>query len=172
MVEDFVKQIGADKVINTIGAHRVDSAHVVVYGAVILAATLYLVARQIRKTGPKASLSLRPRSPDPEKPTDVTTYAANRMKPTERPPGSKSHHCASSATDLTNSQPGSRAISSDPKLHHTQTGLPQITNLAHTVLSATGPSTTSIWASAAWIGTNGSKSTTITFASTKTSPAA
>jgi hypothetical protein len=33
---------------------------------------------------------MRSRSPDPEKPTDITTYAAKRMKPTERPPGSKS----------------------------------------------------------------------------------
>lgn len=89
MIEDFGKRMGTDKIINAIGTHRVDSAHVIVYGAVILAATLYLVGRQIRKDGPKASLSLRPRSPDPEKPTDVTTYAAKRMKPTERPPGSK-----------------------------------------------------------------------------------
>jgi hypothetical protein len=88
-VEDFGKRIGADKIINVFGIEHVDSAHVIVYGAVILTATLYLVGRQIRKSGAKASLSIRSRSPDPEKPTDITTYAANRMKPTERLPGSK-----------------------------------------------------------------------------------
>jgi hypothetical protein len=88
-VEDFGKRMGTDKIINAIGLDHVDGTHVIVYGAVILAATLYLVGRQIRKSGAKVSFSIRPRSPDPEKPTDVTTYAAKRMKPTERPPGSK-----------------------------------------------------------------------------------
>ena len=31
----------------------------------------------------------RPRSPDPEKPTDVNTFAAKRMKDSERKPGSR-----------------------------------------------------------------------------------
>lgn len=35
-------------------------------------------------------LKSRPRSPDPEKPTDVNTFAATRMKATDRPPGSSS----------------------------------------------------------------------------------
>jgi hypothetical protein len=89
-VEELGKRIGTDKIINAIGIENVDGAHLIVYGAVFLAATLYLVGRQIRKSGARASLSIRSRSPDPEKPTDVTTYAARRMKPTERPPGSKS----------------------------------------------------------------------------------
>lgn len=89
-IEDFGRRIGTDKVVNAMGIPHVDSAHVVLYGAVVLAATLYLIGRQIRRNAPKATLSSRSRSPDPEKPTDVTTYAAKRMKPTERPPGSKS----------------------------------------------------------------------------------
>ena len=32
----------------------------------------------------------RPRSPDPEKPTDVNTFAEKRMKDSERKPGSRS----------------------------------------------------------------------------------
>jgi hypothetical protein len=89
-IDDFGKKIGTDRVVNAMGIQHVDSAHVLLYGAVILVATLYLIGRQIRKNAPKATLSTRPRSPDPEKPTDVTTYAAKHMKPTERPPGSKS----------------------------------------------------------------------------------
>jgi hypothetical protein len=88
-IEDFGRKIGTDRVANAMSIQHVDSAHVLLYGAVILTATLYLIGRQIRKNAPKATLSSRPRSPDPEKPTDVTTYAAKRMKPTERPPGSK-----------------------------------------------------------------------------------
>jgi hypothetical protein len=88
-IEDFGRKIGTDRIVNAMGIRHIDSAHVVVYGAVVLAATLYLVGRQIRKSVPKATLSSRSRSPDPEKPTDITTYAAKRMKPTERPPGSK-----------------------------------------------------------------------------------
>jgi hypothetical protein len=88
-VEDFSKRIGTDKIIDAIGIDHVESLHLIVYGVVVLAATLYIVGRQIRKSGAKASLSTRSRSPDPEKPTDITTYAAKRMKPTERPPGSK-----------------------------------------------------------------------------------
>lgn len=90
IVEDFGKKLGTDRVVNVMGIQHVDGAHIIVYGAVILAAALYLVGRQIRRSVPKATLSLRSRSPDPEKPTDITTYAAKRMKPTERPPGSKS----------------------------------------------------------------------------------
>ena len=89
-IDDFGKKIGTDRVVNAMGIQHVDSAHVLLYGAVILVAALYLIGRQIRKKAPKATLSTRPRSPDPEKPTDVTTYAAKHMKPTERPPGSKS----------------------------------------------------------------------------------
>lgn len=32
---------------------------------------------------------MRPRSPDPEKSTDVDTFAEKRLKPTDRPPGSE-----------------------------------------------------------------------------------
>jgi hypothetical protein len=73
-----------------LGIH-VDNPHLIIYGALIVTAALYLAGRQIRKRIPDAPFSLRPQTPDPEKkPVDVTTFAANRMKPTERPPGSKS----------------------------------------------------------------------------------
>jgi hypothetical protein len=99
-IEGFGKKIGTDRVVKAMGFQHVDSGHVVLYGAVILAATLYLIGRQIRKNAQRATLLFRSRSPDPEKPTDLTTYAAKRMKPTERPPGSKStppmsHHSPS-----------------------------------------------------------------------------
>jgi hypothetical protein len=42
-----------------------------------------------RSRRPKTWLKSRPRSPDPEKPTDVNTFADKKMKPTERPPGSE-----------------------------------------------------------------------------------
>lgn len=125
-IEDFGKRIGTDRVVNAMDIQHVDSAHVLLYGAVIVAATLYLVGRQIRKNALKATLSIRSRSPDPEKPTDVTTYAAKRMKPTERPPGSKSNppsFCTAIHSNQTN-QPGNQAPSSAQQLHHTQTGLP------------------------------------------------
>lgn len=89
-VEAFGRKMGTDKLVDAIGVEHIDSAHLVLYGVVILTAALFLVGRQIRKNGPKATLSLRPRSPDPEKPTDLNTYTAKRMKPTERPPGSES----------------------------------------------------------------------------------
>lgn len=89
-IEDLGKKIGTDKIVNAFGIQHVDSAHILIYGAVILAATLYLIARHIRKHASKATPSSRSRSPDPEKPTDITAYAAKRMKPSERPPGSKS----------------------------------------------------------------------------------
>ena len=65
--------------------------HLMIYGALTVTAALYLVGRQIRKKPPSAALIFRSRSPDPEKPVDVTTFATKRMKPTERPPGSKSN---------------------------------------------------------------------------------
>lgn len=87
--EALGKKLGTDKVIKAIGVKHVDSAHVVIYGAIVLSAILYIVARQIRKKVPKASLSSRPRSPDPEKTTDDATTRETRTKPTERPPGSE-----------------------------------------------------------------------------------
>lgn len=42
----------------------------------------------VRKLSPRSKL-FRPRSPDPEKSTDITTYGEKRMKPTDRVPGSK-----------------------------------------------------------------------------------
>ena len=89
-IEGFGKRVGTDKVVNAMGIQQVDSNHVILYGAVILAATVYLIGRQIRKNASKATLSSRSRSPDPEKPADVATYVSKRMKPAERPPGSKS----------------------------------------------------------------------------------
>ena len=80
-----------ENVIDVLRSKHVDNPHLIIYGALIIMAVLYLAGRQIRKRIPDAPFSLRPRTPDPEKkPVDVTMFAANRMKPTERPPGSKS----------------------------------------------------------------------------------
>lgn len=89
-IEAFGKRMGVNKLVDAIGIEHIDSAHLLLYSAVILTATIFLIGRQIRKNGPKATLLLRSRSADPEKPTDLNTYTAKRMKPTERPPGSES----------------------------------------------------------------------------------
>lgn len=87
-LDDVWKKTNINNLTESISIQHMDVTHLLMYGAFILAATLYLVGRHMKNVS-KATLSLRPRSPDPEKPTDVTTYATKRMKPTERPPGSK-----------------------------------------------------------------------------------
>ena len=83
------RRMKIESVINTLRLNHVDNPHLIIYGALIVTAALYLAGRHIRKN---ASLSIRPRTPDPEKkPVDVSTFAAKRMNPTERPPGSKSN---------------------------------------------------------------------------------
>ena len=59
--------------------------------ALLALAAIALLVRYVKdkQAQPKAWLKGRPRSPDPEKPTDVNTFAEKRMKPTERPPGSE-----------------------------------------------------------------------------------
>lgn len=61
-----------------------------VYALLVLAVIILLVRAAIARKNASGSILLRPRSPDPEKPTDVTTYAEKRMKPAERPPGGTS----------------------------------------------------------------------------------
>ena len=51
--------------------------------AAVLLGIKYLQDQTKRK-----QTSTRSRSPDPEKPTDIATYASKRLKPTEREPGS------------------------------------------------------------------------------------
>ena len=65
---------------------RID-ARLAIYGLFVLAAICYLATKHIRRHGAKSYLTLRPRSPDPEKPSDITNFAEKRMKPTEREPG-------------------------------------------------------------------------------------
>jgi hypothetical protein len=84
----FSRKMKTESMIDALRQEGVDNPHLIVYGALIVTAALYLVGRHIRKNVSNASLSLRPRSPDPEK--KPTTFAAKRMNPTERPPGSKS----------------------------------------------------------------------------------
>lgn len=55
---------------------------------VLFIATCVLLVRYTGARQKQAWKGGRPRSPDPEKPTDLTTFAEKRMKPTERPPGS------------------------------------------------------------------------------------
>ena len=87
MLDDVWKKTGLDKLNEAINIQHVNGSHLLCYGVFVLVAALYIVGRHMKNVS-KSTLSLRSRSPDPEKPTDVTTYAAKRMKPTERPPGS------------------------------------------------------------------------------------
>jgi hypothetical protein len=89
-IDAFSKRVKTESLIDDLRSKGTDNAHLIIYGALIVTATLYLVGRHIRKRIPSAAFAIRTRSPDPEKPIDVTTFTANRMKPTERPPGSKS----------------------------------------------------------------------------------
>ncbi|EMC95656.1 hypothetical protein BAUCODRAFT_148543 [Baudoinia panamericana UAMH 10762] len=56
---------------------------------ILLALAVALLLRNYlsKQTRPKTWLQSTRRSPDPEKPTDVNTFAEKRMKPTEREPG-------------------------------------------------------------------------------------
>lgn len=72
------------------GVKHIDTARLTIYGVLILTVALFFIGRKIQKDMSKTTLSLRSRSPDPGKSTDVKTYVAQRMKPTERPPGSES----------------------------------------------------------------------------------
>jgi hypothetical protein len=85
------RRMKTESMVDALRPKHVDNPHLIIYGALIVTAALYLIGRHIHKNVSNASLLLRPRSPDPEKkPIDVTTFAAKRMNPTERPPGSKS----------------------------------------------------------------------------------
>lgn len=70
--------------------HQLGGSRIAIYGIFALAAILFLAGRRIYSHGTKSYLALRPRSPDPEKPSDVANFAEKRMKPTDREPGSKS----------------------------------------------------------------------------------
>ncbi|KAK4574100.1 hypothetical protein LTR86_001861 [Recurvomyces mirabilis] len=50
-------------------------------------AAILLAVKYIQDHTKRTQNSAHRRSPDPEKPTDVTTYATKRLKPTEREPG-------------------------------------------------------------------------------------
>ncbi|KAK3672177.1 hypothetical protein LTR78_007930 [Recurvomyces mirabilis] len=50
-------------------------------------AAILLAVKYIQDHTKRTQNPTRRRSPDPEKPTDVTTYATKRLKPTEREPG-------------------------------------------------------------------------------------
>ncbi|KAK4498298.1 hypothetical protein PRZ48_010956 [Zasmidium cellare] len=65
---------------------RITPLHV--YFLLLATGVVYLAAKWLlRQQTTKSWLNIRPRSPDPEKPTDVTSFAEKRMKPTSRPPG-------------------------------------------------------------------------------------
>lgn len=88
-VKDLGKMMGADRIVNVVDSQHVDPARLIIYGSVVLITIVYLATRQLRNKITSVTLTSRPRSPDPEKPTDVADYAASRMKPAERPPGSQ-----------------------------------------------------------------------------------
>jgi hypothetical protein len=93
----YIEQINAlsrrmnnQTMIDALHLEHLENPHLIIYGALLVTAVLYLAGRHIRKSTTNAPFSLRPRTPDPEKKAvDVTTFAAKRMNPTERPPGSK-----------------------------------------------------------------------------------
>lgn len=80
------RDLDAKAWIGRIDLGRID-AKLVIYGFFALVAICYLATKKIRRHGTKSYLTLRPRSPDPEKPSDITSFAERRMKPTEREPG-------------------------------------------------------------------------------------
>lgn len=76
-------------VVGSAGLESLLTVKAVPYALLALAAVTLLV-KYFRETErrPGAWLRSRSRSLDPEKPTDVTTFAEKRMKPTDRAPGS------------------------------------------------------------------------------------
>ena len=79
-----------------------DNVKVLAYAVLAIAGFTYLVYTLLsRRKHTKSYLKLRPRSPDPEKPTDVTSFAEKRMKPAERPPGSEYSNVVTSWRKLT-----------------------------------------------------------------------
>lgn len=110
---------------------------------------LATVALAIKHFKDKQQRSIRSRSPDPEKPTDVNTFAEKRMKPTERPPGGMHQDTHNFSIAFANSaQYGFHPISNDQRHRLTLTGPSQTPSLCHTDPSVTGP-TTSPWVCAA-----------------------
>jgi len=79
------------QVTESAGVEKMLTVKAVPYAVAILAAVVVVVkSLQNRRERPKTWFKSRPRSPDPEKPTDLNTFAEKRMKATERPPGSMS----------------------------------------------------------------------------------
>lgn len=62
-------------------------AHIYIF--LLATGVVYLVAKWTsKKQSTKSWLKIRPRSPDPEKSSDVAQFAEKKMKPSDRPPGS------------------------------------------------------------------------------------
>ena len=62
------------------------------YWLLLVLLVLIFVGREVarRRQSNKSWLKLRSRSPDPEKSDDVGKFAKEKLKPTDRPPGSES----------------------------------------------------------------------------------
>ena len=79
-------------------SHELDALKTVLYSLLVFGLVVLLVRTATQKLSDwrktKTYNRLPPRSPDPEKTTDVTSYAEKRMKPTDRAPGSKHVHWA------------------------------------------------------------------------------
>lgn len=161
--------------VESAGLERLLTVKAVPYLLLALAAVTLLVqfVRDKQRRQPRTWLKSRPRSPDPEKPTDINTFAERRMKATDRPPGSMSstrnHNqlyqvCRTDSLPYQHGRPYHSNV--QPRLL-TQTGPSPPPHPCPIDPSATGP-TTSPWASAACNGTNGSNSTITTSASTRT----
>lgn len=120
------------------------------YILIILFGVIYLAAKRLLTQNPKPHswLRIQPRSPDPEKKSaDINGFAEKRMKPTDRPPGSKYTRRnplipLASTTPLTpTSKPGSPTPSPAPQRPPTRTGPYKPPNPSRTDPSATGPTT-------------------------------
>lgn len=86
-------------------------------------AALTLIVKYFQ--GKQHRSAVRPRSPDPEKPADVNTFAAKRMKDSERKPGSRYIELDVIVNRLTTDfycQPGRPRTSNAPKHPLTLTG--------------------------------------------------
>lgn len=88
-LRDNCKMERVQRVAESAGMQKLLSVRAVPYVLLAVAVVALLVKFvNDRQKRPRTWLKGRPRSPDPEKPTDMNTFAEKRMKASERPPGS------------------------------------------------------------------------------------
>lgn len=86
--KQWVKQnCSVEKVIGNIKPSQLLEEKKLVFGLITLSASIYLLNAIITRFRRSRTGSVRPGTPDLEKPTDITSFAQKRMKPTDRAPG-------------------------------------------------------------------------------------